>query len=84
MDFNELERMVDEIITPMHNGHLNELRAFATMNPSAENVAAHVAGELLGKLRGRGVFLMSVTVWETDDCRATCKPRRAPVATDAP
>ena len=39
MDFHELERLLDEIITPMHNRHLNELPAFEALNPSAENVA---------------------------------------------
>src|SRR5215472_6818157 len=46
MDFHELERLVDQITQPMHNRHLNELPAFAKMNPSAENVALHIATHL--------------------------------------
>ena len=61
MDFHELERLVDAIIMPMHNGHLNNLAAFAEMNPSAENVALHIARSLkLPTAR-----LVSVEVWET-------------------
>lgn len=65
MDFHELERLVDAVITPMHNRHLNELPPFAAeLNPSAENVAFHVARSL-GRLPG-GVRLVRVEVWETD------------------
>jgi 6-pyruvoyltetrahydropterin/6-carboxytetrahydropterin synthase len=62
MDFHELERLVDELIVPMHNRHLNDLPAFATLNPTAENVARHVGQAL--RLPA-GVSLACVEVWET-------------------
>ena len=62
MDFHELERLVDAIIAPWHNHHLNEAGAFAELNPSTENVAL-VIGRTL-KLP-EGVWLLSVEVWET-------------------
>src|SRR4051812_12401889 len=46
MDFHELERLVDEVVRPMHNRHLNELPAFAQANPSTENVASHIANSV--------------------------------------
>jgi len=64
MDFHELERLVDAIVQPFHNRHLNELPAFATLNPSAENVAVYVS-RALGL--PKGVALRSVEVWETDE-----------------
>ena len=72
MDFHALERLVDEVLGPMHNRHLNDLPAFTdgTLNPSAENVAVHVANSLQPRLVG-GVSLRSVEVWETDDNSAT-------------
>ena len=72
MDFHELERLVNQIVDPMHNRHLNELPAFAKDNPSAENVAVHV-GESLGNLPD-GVNLLSVEVWETDENSAVYRP----------
>lgn len=63
MDFHELERLVDEITSPMHNTHLNDLPAFATLNPSAENVALHIGRSLA---LPPGVKLLSIEVWETD------------------
>jgi 6-pyruvoyltetrahydropterin/6-carboxytetrahydropterin synthase len=68
MDFHELERLLDAIVSPMHNRHLNDVPAFASRNPSAENVALHVAETL--RLPGL-IKLRCVEVWETTDCRAT-------------
>jgi 6-pyruvoyltetrahydropterin/6-carboxytetrahydropterin synthase len=66
MDFHELERLVDAVVVPMHNRHLNELAPFdRELNPSAENVAFHVA-RALGALPA-GVRLERVEVWETDE-----------------
>jgi len=63
MDFHELERLLDEILSPMHNAHLNAIPAFATLNPSAENVALHIGRSVTMPV---GVKLLSVEVWETD------------------
>jgi 6-pyruvoyltetrahydropterin/6-carboxytetrahydropterin synthase len=67
MDFHELQRLVDEIVSPMHNRHLNELEPFKQRNPSAENVALHIAQTL--RLPGH-VKLQRVEAWETPDCQA--------------
>ena len=71
MDFHELERLVDRITGPMHNRHLNELEPFADeLNPSAENVAFHVARSLTpasAPVLPNGVRLARVEVWETDE-----------------
>lgn len=62
MDFHELERLLDQVIAPLHNRHLNDTPGFASINPSAENVALHVARLL--RLPER-VRLVAVEVWET-------------------
>ena len=62
MDFHELERLGDKIVGPMHHRRLNELAAFAKVNPTAENVAGHIAAKLE---LPKGVRLVSVEVWET-------------------
>jgi len=71
MDFHELERLVDAVLSGLHNAHLNETSVFAAVNPTAENVAAHVARSL--RLPG-GVRLACVEVWETDENRAVFRP----------
>src|SRR5688572_9528767 len=72
MDFHELERLLDEVVTPMHNRHLNELEPFVReLNPSAENVAFHIARSL--RLPST-VRLQCVEVWETDGNSAAYTP----------
>lgn len=74
MDFHELERLVDSILAPMHNRHLNEVAPFSSeLNPSAENVALHVARSLGSRLPD-GVRLTRVEVWETDENSAVYHP----------
>jgi 6-pyruvoyltetrahydropterin/6-carboxytetrahydropterin synthase len=71
MDFHELERRLGQVIEPMHNRHLNDLPAFKAMNPSAENVAVHIAEVLQLPM---GVKLESVEVWETAENSAIYRP----------
>jgi 6-pyruvoyltetrahydropterin/6-carboxytetrahydropterin synthase len=71
MDFHELERLINQIITPMHNRHLNELPAFARVNPSAENVALHIGTTL--RLPAN-IRLERVQVWETPENSAVYRP----------
>ena len=71
MDFHELERLVDRIVEPMHNRHLNEFEPFAReLNPSAENVAFHIARSV--QLPNH-VKLERVEVWETEENSAVFK-----------
>src|ERR1041385_6826265 len=46
MDFHELERLLGEIIRPLHNSHLNTASELGGLNPSTENVAVHIAKAL--------------------------------------
>ena len=71
MDFHELDRLVDELIAPMHNRHLNDLPAFGSLNPSAENVAFYIGRALR---LPNSVRLKSVEVWETDGNSAVYRP----------
>lgn len=74
MDFHELERLVDQIVTPLHNRHLNDVPDAAGglrgLNPTAENVAVHIQRCLN---LPPGVTLTSVEVWETEDNRAVLR-----------
>jgi 6-pyruvoyltetrahydropterin/6-carboxytetrahydropterin synthase len=71
MDFHDLSARVEAILSTAHNRHLNQLPAFETTNPSAENVAVWVARELA---LPQGVKLLSVEVWETPDNSAVYLP----------
>jgi 6-pyruvoyltetrahydropterin/6-carboxytetrahydropterin synthase len=71
MDFHELERLLDMILVPLHNKHLNDTPAFSEINPSAENVAFHIGRSLH---LPEGVRLLSIDVWETDENSARYRP----------
>jgi len=71
MDFHELEKLLDAVVGPMHNTHLNDLPAFKSTNPSTENVALHLGRELRIP---PGVRLLAVEVWETEQNSAVYRP----------
>jgi len=71
MDFHELERRVEKVIGAMHNRNLNDLPAFKSTNPSAENVAVHLAETLDLPM---GIKLEAVEVWETEENSAIWRP----------
>ena len=72
MDFHELERLLDGILGPLHNTHLNEVEPFRSeLNPSTEHVAFHIARSLQ---LPPDVRVKSVEVWETTANSAIYRP----------
>ncbi|ASJ12341.1 6-pyruvoyl trahydropterin synthase family protein [Thermococcus thioreducens] len=62
MDFLELRKIVDEIIGKLDHRNLNALFE----NPTTENVALWIAGEV-GKKLPDGVKLKRVILWEGEE-----------------
>ena len=77
-DFHLVESSLRDLVARFHNRNLNDLPPFSgTLNPSAENVARHIADELSRSLSGRlprGVQVSSVRVTEAPGCAATYRP----------
>ncbi len=75
VDFVPTEALVRDLAARLHNRDLNTLPPFQGKNPSAENVALWVAGEI-GKagLLKDGARLEEVTVWEGPQSSATYRP----------
>ena len=71
MDFHELEHLLDRVINPLHNSHLNAAPELADLNPTAENLAFHVGRSLSVPA---SVILLSVEVWETEANSAVFRP----------
>ena len=69
-DFHALQAALDEIIAPFCNANLNEVEPFTRLNPSAEQVARHIADRLAPALPP-GVRLSRVSVTEAPGCEAT-------------
>lgn len=73
VDFTRLKPALDGILAALHDRHLNELPAFATRNPSAENVARHIAERLAAEF-ATGAQLLCVEVEEAPGCVARFRP----------
>jgi len=77
MDFHELTSIVDSILSPLNNRHLNDLPPFdRESNPSGEQVAAWIGQQVASQLPGK-VSLVRVTVGEAPNCRAIYRPRKS-------
>jgi 6-pyruvoyltetrahydropterin/6-carboxytetrahydropterin synthase len=64
MDFGELRAALKAILSGLDHRNLSETPPFDTLNPSSENIAAHIYKELVNGLTGRGVEVVSVEVAE--------------------
>ena len=73
LDFEEAGKVLSEVVGPFDHALLNEVEPFQTISPTAENVARVVYTRLAERVGAAGwpVVLESVTVWESDDARAT-------------
>lgn len=67
VDFHELEKAVDRILSPLHNRNLNDVAEMADLNPTAENVVRHIVRSLQVP---DGVWLERVEVSEAPGCVA--------------
>ena len=74
VDFKDLKELMKPVIERLDHQMMNDLEPFATVNPSAENLAKHFYEQTSAKLKsatnGR-VRVKEVTVWETDSTTAT-------------
>ena len=66
MDFKDVKRAAKEVIDTLDHKHLNDCPPFDTINPTVENVAAHLYKEIGKKINADGVSINAITVWETD------------------
>jgi 6-pyruvoyltetrahydropterin/6-carboxytetrahydropterin synthase len=73
MDFHDLKRIVNEVISSLDHSFLNDVFPFTEINPSSENIAKWIYDSVKKRLRKgyRNVNLTSVTVWESESASAT-------------
>ena len=79
VDFTELKRVLRGIIATLDHQFLNDLDAFKTVNPSAENLAKYFYDETQRQLTTlpAGAAITEVTLWETDTASAQFRPEKA-------
>jgi 6-pyruvoyltetrahydropterin/6-carboxytetrahydropterin synthase len=73
VDFHRIERDLDAILAPFHNGFLNEIAPFDRINPTAERVAQFIA-ESLAQRVPKSAALSRLEVTEAPGCTAAWIP----------
>lgn len=66
IDFKAIKTAARNAIAGLDHQYLNELIPFNEINPTAENIAAHLYQGLSGLLNTKTVRVAAVTLWETD------------------
>ena len=73
-DFTLLKQHLADILSRFDHTCLNDVPPFDNINPSSENIAATIYGELQPRLAGAPVALWSVEVWESPQTGAAYRP----------
>jgi 6-pyruvoyltetrahydropterin/6-carboxytetrahydropterin synthase len=71
VDFDDLKRLLEEIIAPFDHRCLNEVEPFTELSPTSENIASFIYRSLVERLPQLppGVRLAWVSVSESPDTR---------------
>lgn len=70
-DFTEIKADLKQILAHLDHVCLNDGPPFDVLNPSSENIARFIYGEMKGRLADTPVSLASVQVYESPDAWAT-------------
>jgi len=73
-DFIKLKQQLGDILARFDHTCLNDVPPFDKINPSSENIATTIYGELKLKLAGAPVSLSGVEVWESPQSGVTYIP----------
>ncbi len=72
IDFHEIKDMTNDIISKLDHRLINTVFPFTEKNPSSENIARWIFGELKEKLaKYNDIKVSAVTVWESPTASAT-------------
>ena len=71
VDFKVLKAKLKTILNKLDHAYLNKLNAFRRKNPSAENIARYIFERFKTSIKDKGLFIKSVSVWESDNTCAT-------------
>jgi 6-pyruvoyltetrahydropterin/6-carboxytetrahydropterin synthase len=66
LDFKVIKQSARNLVNELDHRYLNDVPPFDTVNPTAENIAAHLYRELSQRLNDDRVRVRAVTLWETE------------------
>ena len=71
LDFTEIKKQLNELLLSLDHKFLNETEVFASLNPTAENIAAFIFIEISKKINSADYGVFEVEVWESENSSAT-------------
>lgn len=71
MDFKVLKKILENILERLDHKYLNEIMPFDRENPSSENIARYIFNQFKKEIKGKGIKVARVRVWESDNAAAT-------------
>ena len=71
IDFDELKRILNEVLLTLDHAVLNEVFPFTEINPSSENIAKWLYDSIKKKITEKKINVSSVSVWESEKASAT-------------
>jgi len=66
VDFKVIKNTVRELTDQLDHQYLNEIPPFDSVNPTAENIAAHLFRGLSAALNDQRIRVKAITLWETE------------------
>jgi len=66
VDFGVVKGHLNEMMSMLDHQYLNELGCFQNVNPTSENIARYLFGELSKRLNSDFVRVNEVEIWESD------------------
>ena len=72
VDFREAKQWLKDVLSKLDHTYLNKTRPFDKINPTSENIAAHIFREIR-KAAGKKkkILVHQVRVWESENSAAT-------------
>lgn len=71
INFEELKRLVNEVVGRYDHQNLNLLEEFRETNPTTENLASRIFHRLSERLRGSFLDVCRVRIWESESNSVT-------------
>ena len=74
IDFMDVKTMLKEVLDVFDHKMINDVAPFDKLNPTAENIACFIYGQMTDRLLGQtdaGIRIAKVTVWESEAASAT-------------
>lgn len=75
VDFTSLRQALEKVLARLDHQHLNDIKPFDKINPTAENIAKVIYEEMLLKFNSKKIKVSHVIVWESEGCKAIYAPK---------